>query len=76
MAGSRVSQHRETGFKFWLRGPADNPQVEIVAHRDGGSSRNAPQRAERSIMRELLGDEVSHDLEVTEGRWLLPGFPP
>lgn len=40
------------------------------------AKRNPPAQPRRSIMRELLTpDEIKH-LEVSEGRWFLPGPPP
>lgn len=57
-------------FKTWLRGPAEDPQVELIGE-DG-----RPWRAERSIMRELLTPEEARHLEIAEGRWFLPGTPP
>ena len=72
-----MSQPRDMSFKFWLRGPADDPQVEIIGHWNGyWRSGHFSQRPERSIMRELLGEEQARDLEVREGFWLLPGTPP
>lgn len=72
-----MSRHRGAGFTFWLRGPADNPWVEVVGHRDGsGQPADFSERAQRSIMRELLGHDGSQSLDVADGRWLLPGAPP
>jgi len=64
-------------FKTWLRGPAEDPEVELIGEwswywRSGHYS----QRAERSIMAELLTPEEVRHLEVAEGRWYLPGPPP
>jgi hypothetical protein len=64
-------------FKFWLRGPADDPRVELIGEeacywRSGHLS----QRPERSIMAELLTAQESEDLQVEPGLWLLPGPPP
>jgi hypothetical protein len=64
-------------FKFWLRGPADDPQVEIVGeHAYYWSSSHFSERRDRSVMRELLGEEGSRRFQISEGRWLLPGPPP
>lgn len=60
-------------FKIWLRGPADDPQVEVIGEHAWwleGSHRN------RSVMSELLTEEENERLQVGEGRWLLPGTPP
>ena len=58
-------------FKTWMRA---NEQVEIIGDRPD------PMQPRRSIMREILEgsgmspDEIKH-LEVSEGRWYLPGAP-
>ena len=61
-------------FKTWLR--ADE-QVELIGS-EGWYWRSGhfSQRAERSVMAELLTPEEVRHLEVAEGRWHLPGPPP
>jgi hypothetical protein len=72
-----MSHPREMKIKFWLRGPADNPQVEIVGHWHGDRRPgHFSQRPERSIMAELLTAQEAAALQVEPGRWLLPGTPP
>ena len=72
-----MSQPRETKIKFWLRGPADDPHVEIVGHWNAyWRSGHFSQRTERSIMAELLTAEEAAALQVEPGRWFLPGTPP
>lgn len=64
-------------FKFWLRGPADDPQVELIGeHGWYWHSGHFSQRADRSIMAEMLTPDEVRRLEASEGRWLLPGPPP
>lgn len=46
---------------------------EHVARRLRELPADAP---ERSVMRELLGDEESDRFEIAPGRWHLPGPPP
>lgn len=63
--------------KMWLRGPADNPRVELI----GGwgwywRSGHYSQREERSLMAELLTAREVEELHPENGRWLLPGTPP
>lgn len=64
-------------FKMWLRGPADNPEVEVIGeHTYYWRSGHWRGPQERSVMAELLTpDEIRH-LEISEGRWFLPGPPP
>ncbi len=65
------------GFKFWLRGPADDPRVEVVGedafYRDSGHD---SEREDRSLIRELLSKEDSERLQVADGVWVLPGRLP
>ena len=62
------------GFKTWLRAGG---QVEIVGDENGyWRSGHFSQRAERSIMAELLTPEEVRHLEVSEGRWHFPGPTP
>lgn len=64
-------------FKFWLRGPADDPQVEVIGeHSWYWQSSHYSERRDRSIMRELMTEEESERLQMEPGRWFLPGTPP
>jgi len=64
-------------FKFWLRGPADDPRVELIGE-EGWYWRSGhfSQREERSVMAELLTAQEVKNLQLQPGRWLLPGTPP
>jgi hypothetical protein len=65
------------GFKIWLRGPADDPQVEVVGeHAWYWDSGHYSQRKNRSIMRELHTREESEQLQIADGVWFLPGRLP
>lgn len=64
-------------FKFWLRGPADDPRVELIGEEACyWRSDHIRQRPGRSIMAELLTAQEAADLQVEPGLWLLPGPPP
>jgi hypothetical protein len=58
-------------MRWWEIGPAmneDDAQVsEIIS--------DTEEPEQRSIMRELLGDDADR-YEVAPGRWYLPGTPP
>lgn len=64
-------------MKFWLRGPADNPQVEVVGeYAESGSRDRDSERPDRSVLRELLTEDEAQRFRVTDGVWYLPGGPP
>jgi hypothetical protein len=64
-------------FKIWLRGPADNPRVEMIGDKGWDQrSDDTTQRGERSLMAELLTLQEAENLQTGSGRWLLPGTPP
>jgi len=65
--------------KIWLRGPANDPRVELIG--DDGWYRptdhdESSQSEERSLMAELLTTQETKNLQSAPGRWLLPGTPP
>jgi len=62
-------------FKFWLRGPVDNPQVELIGDQRWHAG-YIGKRAERSVMAELLTPQDIKQLRDEHGRWHLPGAPP
>jgi hypothetical protein len=64
-------------FKIWLRGPADDPRVELIGDEEWQRrSGHFSQREERSVMAELLTPQEVKDLQIQHGRWFLPGTPP
>jgi hypothetical protein len=64
-------------FKIWLRGPADHPRIEIIGAEDWyRHTAHFSQREQRSVMAELLTPQEAEDLQISPGRWLLPGTPP
>ena len=64
-------------FKFWLRGPADDPRVEVVGeHAFYWDSAHFSRRKDRSLMREMLTEEDSRRFQIAEGVWHFPGRPP
>jgi len=64
---------------MWLRGPADDPRVELIGddgwYRPSGHDEFS-QREERSLMAELLSPKEAKKLQIAPGRWLLRGTPP
>jgi len=60
-------------FKTWLRGPGPDglPVVELIGDADFEADR--PHWEHRSLMAELLTEEERRHLEISEGRWHLPG---
>ncbi|GAB1691362.1 hypothetical protein [Krasilnikovia sp. M28-CT-15] len=60
-------------IKLWLRGPADDPQVEIVAEFDGRAPGRPAARAGRSILTEALPHDGTSRRPVADGWWFLPG---
>ena len=64
-------------FKIWLRGPADDPRVELIGDQEWyRRPAHFRQREERSVMAELLTPQEAKDLQFEPGRWFLPGNPP
>ncbi|WP_412746279.1 hypothetical protein [Krasilnikovia sp. MM14-A1004] len=58
-------------IRLWLRGPGDDPRVEIVTEFDEW----APERrdARRSVLTEALPLDGTSRRPVADGWWFLPG---
>jgi hypothetical protein len=64
------------GMRWWEIGEArdeDGDQLSQMGHLPDRKHVSGP---ERSVMRELLGDEEADRYEIAAGRWYLPGTPP
>lgn len=75
-------------FRMWLRLSAETlREIRETSHEIQEMSREIREtcgltephespRETRSIMREILSPEEVRHLEISEGRWFLPGTPP
>lgn len=64
-------------LRFWLRGPSDDPQVELISdYAWYWRTADFGQRGERSVMAELTTSEEVARLEIHPGHWYMPGSLP
>ncbi|RZU48550.1 hypothetical protein EV385_0267 [Krasilnikovia cinnamomea] len=59
-------------IKLWLRGPGDDPRVEIVTEFEGWEPEYLAARAHRSVLAEALPQDGTSRRPVADGWWFLP----